>query len=977
MSVEQENIKFEQKVFSASYIAKKALRIGLVLSALYLLSLRDYLIFHSFVELAGAAIAIAIFLLAWNSRKFTNNSVYVFIGAMFLASGILNILHAMAYKGMTVFPGTLNDANLGTQLWLANQYVLAGGLFATSFLFRKKTPKIPVIISIFSAYLAIVLLSIFWWQNFPMAYIEGTGLTAFKKISEYFVVAIYLLSAYFFVRGKNKFDSRIANIFSLVAILLAFSTILFTLYVGVYSFFNLWGHLIRLAAMYPIYIGIVEFGLMKPYDFLFGNLKAREKLLEKNEKMFKAVVDDQTELICRFRPDGTLTFVNGAYCRYYGKAREALIGKPYFELVPDDVSEKDKIHLLELNRSNPVGQYEHRAIDKNGWHRWQNWTTRAIFGEGDELIEYQSIGRDITQQKYVQKALVKSEKNYRTLVDNSLVGIYKLDKDGNYTYVNEAMAKMFGFSSPEEMIRENVRSRYKDLNERQLFLKLIKEKGKMGNYEAEGAKKNGKKIVVLASVTMNESGISGIVTDITERRRAEKALKKAVEEWDITFNSISDPIFILDIDHTIIKANQALLEFLGKSEKEIIGKKCYEVVHKQHRAWPTCPLSITKKSGQSHTEEVADPALGKVLLVTTSPIKNSHGDIVGIAHIAKDITERKRTEKKIANLAKFPEENPNPVLRVNAHGKIIYSNPASRILLTHWKARVGGLAPEKWINYVNKALESGKKLDVLEEFDEKIFSIMVAPISKGEYVNLYGRDITQVKKLERVKDEFISLASHQLRTPLSSIALSAELMLRGTAGNVEPGQKEYLEEIYKATKRMTLLVNNLLNVSRVEMGNFEIQPGPFDIATAVHGVVREFLPLISDKKLHLEMNIGKDIPFVNLDEKSFGIIFENLLSNSIRYTAAKGKIVIELEKITLGILLKISDTGLGIPASHQRRIFQKSFRAANAREISSEGAGLGLYMAKIAADKSGAKIRFESKEGKGTTFFVNFSSYLK
>ena len=224
-----------------------------------------------------------------------------------------------------------------------------------------------------------------------------------------------------------------------------------------------------------------------------------------------------------------------------------------------------------------------------------------------------------------------------------------------------------------------------------------------------------------------------------------------------------------------------------------------------------------------------------------------------------------------------------------------------------------------------------------------------------------------------MKDEFISLASHQLRTPLSSVALSSELLLRGVAGEIVPEQKEYLEEIYKATKRMTLLVSNLLNVSRVEMGNFEVKPGPFDVASAVSAVVKEFSPLFSDKKLKMTLNIDENIPPINIDEKSFGIIFENLISNAIRYTPKNGTILIELRKNASGILLSVSDTGCGIPAGQQEKIFQKSFRAENAREISSEGAGLGLYMSHIAAQRSGVKIWFDSKEGKGTTFFVLFS----
>jgi PAS domain S-box-containing protein len=858
---------YKTKTFSVNYIAGKVLKIGAVLAVFYIISLKDYLLFHSLIEFAVAALAIAIFLLAWNSRKFADSGFYFFVGSVFLASGLITIMHALAYKGMGVIPGTGQNANLATQLWVANQYVLAFGLVAAPF-FSERKLKTPAMLVIFSSLFVLLLLSIFWWKNFPTAYVEGSGLTAFKDQSEYFVTFLFVLSAYLFFRKKNEFEPKIVNLFYLIAILFSVSTIFFTLYVGVFSSFNMLGHLVRLAAMYPVYIGVVEFGLMKPYHFLFGNLKIREESLKKNEKMFRAVVEDQTELICRFLPDGTLTFVNDAYCRYYGMARDSLIGKKYFGHIPKDVAEGDKEHLNSLSPDNPVAQVEHRAVDKNGWHRWQYWTTRAIFGKDNKPVEFQSVGRDITQQKYIQKALARSEKKYRDLVDNSLVGVYKLDKEGNYTYVNEAMARMFEFDSPEEMVREHVKLRYKDIYERGRFLNLIKERGRLGNYETEGLTSKGNRIVVLASVTLEKDGISGIVTDVTEKRKAEEEVLKAKEEWEKTFDSVPDLIAILDPKHKIVRVNKAMAERLGTIPDKCVGLNCYNCVHNADSPIANCPHSRTLVDGKEHIAEVEEKNLGGTFLVSTTPFFGENGELAGSVHVARDITER--------------------------------------------------------------------------------------------------------KKIEKAKDEFISLASHQLRTPLSSIALSSELLLRGAAGKIDSSQKDYVQEIFKATKRMTLLVSNLLNVSRVEMGNFQTRLESLDAVSAIQEIVKGLAPLAAEKNLRIEQNIENDIPLINFDANSFGIIFENILSNAIRYTPVGGNISIEMKKDKSSILLSVVDTGCGIPEKQKSKIFSKSFRAENAKEISSEGAGLGLYMAQIAAERGGAKIWFESEEGKGMTFFVLF-----
>ncbi len=599
------------------------LQIGAILVFLSVIGRYNYLLFHTLAEFFGAAIGMAIFLLAWNARKFSKNNYFLFFGTAFLVAGIISLIHGLTYRGMGVIAGTSENSNLATQLWLANEYILAIAFVAAPFLLGKKM-KAAVILPGYLAVFLFLMLSIFYWKIFPVTYIEGTGLTAFKKISEYFVAFLFLLSSYFFWSRRNMLERRMLYLTYFILFVFFVSTVAFTLYVGVYSFPNELGHLLRVLAFYVSYLAFVESGLMRPYHSIFKDLKDKE---------------------------------------------------------------------------------------------------------------------------------------------------------------------------------------------------------------AE--------------------------------------LKKAIDEWGMTFNSISDPIFILDINHTIIKANKALLEFLGKRGSEIIGKKCYEVVHKRHHPWVTCPLTMTKKDGRSHTEEVDDPTLGKVLLVTTSPILDEFGKIVGVAHIAKDITER--------------------------------------------------------------------------------------------------------KKMEKSKDEFISLASHQLRTPLSSIALSSELLLRGVAGEMIPEQKKYMEEVFKATKRMTLLINNLLNVSRVDMGNFETRTESVDASSAIREIVKGFGPLASEKKLKIDKNIEQEIAPIEFDSNSFGIIFENLLSNAIRYTGAGGNILIELKEDKAGLLLSVSDTGCGIPGKQKRKIFSKSFRAENAKEISSEGAGLGLYMAHIAAERSRAKIWFESEEGKGTTFFVLFA----
>ena len=170
---------------------------------------------------------------------------------------------------------------------------------------------------------------------------------------------------------------------------------------------------------------------------------------------------------------------------------------------------------------------------------------------------------------------------------------------------------------------------------------------------------------------------------------------------------------------------------------------------------------------------------------------------------------------------------------------------------------------------------------------------------------------------------------------------------------------------------MALLVNNLLNVSRLEMGTFSVETEPLDILSVIQTKLKEFEPIILEKKLKIEKKIQENIPGTFFNANSFEIVFDNLLSNAIRYTPAGGEISIELRKEKGAVLLEVRDTGCGIPEKQKGKIFEKTFRAENAKEMSSEGAGLGLYMVKSIADLTGSKVWFDSAEEKGTTFYFS------
>ena len=264
-------------------------------------------------------------------------------------------------------------------------------------------------------------------------------------------------------------------------------------------------------------------------------------------------------------------------------------------------------------------------------------------------------------------------------------------------------------------------------------------------------------------------------------------------------------------------------------------------------------------------------------------------------------------------------------------------------------------------------------------------AIMVTPIILEE--KIIGtievfRDITQEKEIDKAKSEFVSLASHQLKTPPTAIKLLTERMLSGKTGKLTEKQKEYLNDVYFENQRSIEMVNALLNVSRIEMGGFTIQLSEKNICGVVRSVIYELKYAIDNKHLQLEVVCPKKNITAPIDEALFRMVLNNLVMNAVSYTADGGVICVECKEFSKGETLGeklltensfavvVCDAGMGIPKLQQDKLFTKFFRADNAREKQPDGTGLGLYIAKSILDNSGGSIWFASEENKGTAFYV-------
>lgn len=498
-----------------------------------------------------------------------------------------------------------------------------------------------------------------------------------------------------------------------------------------------------------------------------------------------------------------------------------------------------------------------------------------------------------------------------------------------------------------------------------------------------------------------------ILEDVEEEKKKVESLAGDLEKFKLATDNTSDAVIIADKNAITIYANEAIEEVTGYTREEAMGVQCGKLwggnmgTQFYDEMWNT--LTKDKKAFDGEVINVRKNGEELRALVSLAPILNAQGDIQFFVEIMRDVTEDYRQKQDLQKFALAIESTSDHVIITDTDGMILYANPAVGSITGYSPKEIlgkkagskelwGGLMEPEFYKKlwhtikVEKKPFSGEVKNKRKNGQEYIAYATISPVvnNKGDVEFFVGieRDITKEKQIDQAKTEFVSLASHQLRTPLSSINWYAEMLLAGDAGNLNDEQKQYLDEIYQGNQRMVALVNALLNVSRLELGTFMVEPEPTNVKEVAESVVNELKPMIEKKKLVVTSSLSDDLPIIQADPKLLRIVIQNFMSNAVKYTSENGKVnlsvalekkgaTVHKKKIAADhILITVADTGYGIPQHQQDRLFTKLFRADNVKEKDTEGTGLGMYIAKQIIDHADGMVWFESEEDKGTTFYI-------
>ncbi len=496
-----------------------------------------------------------------------------------------------------------------------------------------------------------------------------------------------------------------------------------------------------------------------------------EARLQEGIDTIEALLNATRDMVYLIDPDGTIIVANHRGVEYLGGSHQKLIGASIFDFLPPKLATERREKLDEVIRSGSPLIYEDQHYVRHFEH-----SLYPIPGE-DGVQRIAVYSRDISNSKRAAKALEESKEEYKRLIQTMNEGLWVQNEDGVVSFVNDRLCEMLGYSA-KEMIGHRV-AEFLDEPSLKKLGDRTQTRGQQGapSREIEWSCKDGRRVwtIVAPSLLYDAEGeflgSFAVVTDITEHKRAQGAVSRANEDWKQTFDAIPDMVMVLDTQHRILRANKAMADALGMTERDLIGGHCFELVHGETAPPSFCPHSQLLADGEEHSAEVVERLLGATLDVRVSPIRSHDGQVRGSVHVARDITGRKRSEEAMREreefLSSIVENIPDMIFIKDAKElRFVRFNNAGERLLGYRRDDLIGkndydFFPKEQADFFTKkdmeVLASGRIHDIPEEpintkTGRRILHTKKIPLldKNGTPVYLLGisEDITEHKRAE-------------------------------------------------------------------------------------------------------------------------------------------------------------------------------------------------------------------------------------
>ncbi len=756
------------------------------------------------------------------------------------------------------------------------------------------------------------------------------------------------------------------------------------------------------------------------YALSVGTLLAQKQTQlarQESEARYRLLAENLADIIMTFSPDRQITYMSPSCEKLLGYLPEEVEGKSHSEFIhPEDYAQviartRQAVIAKEHSYTN-----QFRLRHKAGYYIWYEVRTRLVWElDSGDIVQFASVLRDITERKQAEDALRESEEKFRLLLDAAPVATVISDQHGRISLVNVQAELLFGYDRTElagEMVEILVPDYAHDVhvNNRMAYVAAPHVRP-MGFGMALYARcKDGSEVPVEIELsyieTQDGNMVMSFISDITERKRVAAELEQQRSFLRNVIDVSPSMIFVKDYNGRFVLVNPSVAKLYNTTIDALVGKMDadFNPILKEVDDFLAADRLVITSGTMLFVEEPVTNPLGKVhwLQTTKVPIVSADGQSKYVLGVSTDITARKEAEDAL----RTSEEKYRSLVETMRGGlavfdtefRITYVNDRFCELLGYTSAEVIGKQPLSFVDAADMPLvqshlgrrqdaeSTSYEISLRHKDGHQLYLLMSgSPLfdEQGKYNGsiVVATDITiqkqaedalrqalaKEKELGDLKTRFVSMASHEFRTPLAVIFAVVETLGTYRHKLSEEQIDQRLEKIKEQIDYLTAIMEDVLMLSRMQAHHVEFNPAQLDLDALARTILDEFK---SQPELNhqLAYTVSGGIYELWLDRKLMRQIISNLLSNAIKYSPAGTVVRIHLDYIDSAVILMVSDEGIGIPEADLPHLFTPFHRADNVGTIS--GTGLGLVITREAVELQGGTITVESQQGVGTTFLI-------